>query len=238
MASPAAHRRLTREYVALREATPPFILAKPLETNILEWHYVIIGPPDTPYEGGQYHGKLIFPSEYPYKPPSIWMLTPSGRFQTNARLCLTMSDFHPSLWNPAWSVSTILNGLLSFMATDESTTGSIRSSTFERRLLAIRSQMCNRRSEVFREVWPELCEEELDVGKEKEREKILTLQEQQQQEQEQREGLGGRSGEDGENVGRMAAGTAGFLSGIMKWGMVAVLCGFLLLIRLASGLGS
>ena len=44
--------------------------------NMLEWHFVIKGPIDTPYRGGSYHGKLIFPSEYPYKPPAIMMLTP------------------------------------------------------------------------------------------------------------------------------------------------------------------
>ena len=32
-----------------------------------------------------------------------------------SRLCLSISDFHPDTWNPAWSVSTILTGLLSFM---------------------------------------------------------------------------------------------------------------------------
>lgn len=37
------------------------------------------------------------------------------RFKTNTRLCLSISDFHPDTWNPAWSVSTILTGLLSFM---------------------------------------------------------------------------------------------------------------------------
>lgn len=37
------------------------------------------------------------------------------RFKTHMRLCLSMSDFHPDTWNPAWSVSTILTGLLSFM---------------------------------------------------------------------------------------------------------------------------
>jgi ubiquitin-protein ligase len=28
------------------------ILAQPNENNILEWHYVIVGPKDTVYEGG------------------------------------------------------------------------------------------------------------------------------------------------------------------------------------------
>lgn len=36
------------------------------------------------------------------------MVTPSGRFEPGKRLCLSMSDFHPESWNPAWKVSTIL----------------------------------------------------------------------------------------------------------------------------------
>lgn len=40
--------------------------------------YVLEGQDDTPYEGGYYHGKIIFPPQYPFKPPSILMLTPSG----------------------------------------------------------------------------------------------------------------------------------------------------------------
>ena len=29
------------------------------------------GPPDSSYVGGEYHGVLLFPSEYPFKPPGI-----------------------------------------------------------------------------------------------------------------------------------------------------------------------
>jgi ubiquitin-protein ligase len=29
------------------------------------------GPPDSPFAGGEYHGMLMFPSEYPFKPPGI-----------------------------------------------------------------------------------------------------------------------------------------------------------------------
>lgn len=65
--------------------------------------------------GGVYFGRLVFPSEYPNKPPSIYIITPNGRFTVNKRLCFSMSDYHPELWNPLWSVSSILNGLLSFM---------------------------------------------------------------------------------------------------------------------------
>lgn len=160
MASKAAYKRLTKEYLALQKSPPPFITARPLDSNILEWHYVIRGPPDTPYHNGWYWGKLVFPSDYPFKPPSIRMSTPSGRFQTDTRLCLTMSDFHPSSWNPSWSVATILNGLLSFMVTDETTTGSIKTTDAEKRIYAARSQKFNLSSSKFRDIFPELCHAE------------------------------------------------------------------------------
>ncbi|KAI8332021.1 ubiquitin-conjugating enzyme/RWD-like protein [Chlamydoabsidia padenii] len=150
MATKSAFRRLTKEYMELQKNPPPYIVARPVENNILEWHYVIQGPPDTPYHGGEYYGRLTFPSDYPYKPPSIRMSTPSGRFQPDTRLCLTMSDFHPSLWNPSWSVATILNGLLSFMTTDENTTGSVRTSHAEKRLYALRSHRANLQMAKFR----------------------------------------------------------------------------------------
>ena len=34
------------------------------------------GPPDSPYAGGEYHGVLLFPSEYPFKPPGIKVRAP------------------------------------------------------------------------------------------------------------------------------------------------------------------
>ncbi|KAL3235696.1 E2 ubiquitin-conjugating protein UBC6 [Nakaseomyces bracarensis] len=143
MATRQAQKRLTKEYKMMVENPPPFIVARPNEDNILEWHYVIEGPPDTPYKGGQYHGTLTFPADYPYKPPAIRMITPNGRFKENTRLCLSMSDYHPDTWNPGWSVATILNGLLSFMTGEEHTTGSITTTTQEKHILAKRSMNYN-----------------------------------------------------------------------------------------------
>jgi ubiquitin-conjugating enzyme E2 J2 len=44
-------------------------VALPEPDNILEWHFCIFNLKDCPYEGGFYHGKLIFPEEFPMKPP-------------------------------------------------------------------------------------------------------------------------------------------------------------------------
>lgn len=143
MATRAANKRLTREYQIISQNPPPYIVAHPSESNILEWHYILTGPPATPYENGQYWGTLIFPPDYPFAPPAIRMHTPSGRFQPSTRLCLSISDFHPKSFNPAWEVSTILIGLMSFMTSEEMTTGSVSATDHERRILAARTRWWN-----------------------------------------------------------------------------------------------
>ncbi|KAK4690253.1 ubiquitin-conjugating enzyme E2 J2, partial [Lecanoromycetidae sp. Uapishka_2] len=143
MATRAANKRLTREYATIQANPPPYITAHPSETNILEWHYILTGPPQTPYHNGQYWGTLLFPPTYPFAPPAIRMHTPSGRFQPSTRLCLSISDFHPKSFNPAWEVSTILIGLMSFMTSDEMTTGSLGAGESERKWLAARSRWWN-----------------------------------------------------------------------------------------------
>lgn len=141
MATDICVRRLTKELSALKKEPmiDPIITVSPNESNILEMHYVLEGSHDTPYAGGVYHGKLIFPKEYPLKPPSVMMCTPSGRFQTNRRLCLSMSDFHPESWNPMWSISTILRGLYSFMIESNPTLGSIETSAATKKKYAAAS---------------------------------------------------------------------------------------------------
>ncbi|SCU95172.1 LAME_0F11034g1_1 [Lachancea meyersii CBS 8951] len=162
MATRQAQKRLTKEYKSMVENPPPFIVAQPNEDNILEWHYVISGPPDTPYAGGQYHGTLLFPSDYPFKPPAIRMVTPSGRFKEDTRLCLSMSDYHPDTWNPSWSVSTILTGLLSFMTGNENTTGAITTTPDHKKKMAKRSKEYNTFENArFKAVFPDLVKENL-----------------------------------------------------------------------------
>jgi ubiquitin-conjugating enzyme E2 J2 len=144
-----AIRRLQKELQAIKRNPPDNIVAVPDESNILNWHYCIKGPKDTPYEGGYYHGKLKFPPEYPFAPPSIIMITPNGRFKTDTRLCLSMSDFHPKEWNPLWSVSSILVGLLSFMVESKQTHGSIESPDTIKKQFAVTSLEFNLRSVTF-----------------------------------------------------------------------------------------
>ncbi|KAJ8977923.1 hypothetical protein NQ317_002897 [Molorchus minor] len=151
----SATSRLKQDYLRLKRDPVPYITAEPLPTNILEWHYVVCGPENSPYEGGYYHGKLVFPREFPFKPPSIYMITPNGRFKTNKKLCLSISDFHPDTWNPAWSVSTILTGLLSFMLEISPTLGSMETSDYDKWQFAYQSLEFNLKDKQFCELFPD-----------------------------------------------------------------------------------
>mmetsp|Transcript_4256 Transcript_4256/g.4907 ORF Transcript_4256/g.4907 Transcript_4256/m.4907 type:complete len:246 (+) Transcript_4256:282-1019(+) len=155
----SATARLQKEYKAILKEPVPNIIARPSQSNILDWHYILIGAEGTEYDGGHYHGKVTFPSQYPFKPPAIYMCTPSGRFQCNTRLCLSMSDFHPEAWTPMWSVSTILAGLISFMYDDVKTTGSITTSSGVKKQLARDSIATNLKNPTFCRIFSDKVDE-------------------------------------------------------------------------------
>ncbi|XP_033103879.1 ubiquitin-conjugating enzyme E2 J2-like [Anneissia japonica] len=171
-----ATARLKQDYARIIRDPVPYITAAPLPSNILECHYVVLGPENTPYEGGFYHGKLVFPKEFPFKPPSIYMITPNGRFKCNTRLCLSISDFHPDTWNPTWSVSTILTGLLSFMVETNPTLGSIETSEYTKRQLCAQSGAFNVKNKVFCELFPAISREIKNELKRKEEELAASMQ--------------------------------------------------------------
>ncbi|CAE7876132.1 UBE2J2 [Symbiodinium microadriaticum] len=161
------NRRLLMEYRRILKNPIEYIEARPLDTNILEWHFVITGNQD-PYTGGKYHGILEFPDDFPMKPPSIKMLTPSGRFEINKRICLSMSDFHKESWNPSWTVEKILIGLMSFMYEENSVSiGSILEPKEDRRRYAAASAYFNAQNEIYVQLFqtPDEAEEEDNIRK-------------------------------------------------------------------------
>lgn len=60
----------------------------------------------------------MLPPSYPLRPPSFRFLTPSGRFETNREICLSISGHHEETWQPAWGIRTALVALRTFMETD------------------------------------------------------------------------------------------------------------------------
>ena len=102
MSHRATVKRIMRESKDIQQNPANGIIAHPLD-NVFEWHFTIAGVSETEFEGGRYHGKIVLPSQYPFKPPDLIMLTKSGRFEIGKKICLNFSGFHPEQWRPSWT---------------------------------------------------------------------------------------------------------------------------------------
>ncbi|KAI9671445.1 MAG: hypothetical protein M1831_004354 [Alyxoria varia] len=112
-------KRILREAREISSTPSSDYTAHPLESNLFEWHFTIRGPPPpSPYAGGLYHGRIVLPASYPLKPPSFRFLTPSGRFEPNREICLSISGHHEESWQPAWGIRTALVAIRAFMDSD------------------------------------------------------------------------------------------------------------------------
>lgn len=110
----SAVKRILQEAKELQNDPSHEYSAGPLENDIFEWHATLRGAPDTEFEGGLYHCRILLPAEYPFRPPSIMVLTPNGRFELNKKICISFTNYHEELWQPAWGVRTVIIGLQGF----------------------------------------------------------------------------------------------------------------------------
>ncbi len=210
-----------------------FVRALPNPENILEWHFVIDNLDDDRYRGGVFHGLLVFPPDYPFSPPALSLRTPTGRFQVNTKLCLSITDFHPESWNPMWSVSSILAAVVSFFVENTNTYGAVKTSDSRKRAYAKESLAYNANDPQFRKLFPELMERHRQQLACQEAERSVG-EEQRQQQGADSSGTGGAaaaatvstsgSGQMGDRLGCLMLGVpvaalvAVLAYGAMSWG--------------------
>ena len=94
--------------------------------NFLEWEFIIFGPPDTLYEGGIFPGEIIFPKDYPNKPPSVKfknIIHPN--IYSDGKVCISIlhegSDQYGyekdiERWLPTHGVNTIMISIISMLS--------------------------------------------------------------------------------------------------------------------------
>jgi ubiquitin-conjugating enzyme E2 J1 len=139
--SSASLRRIRADLRELSIDPSDRYVAAPLEHDMLEWHFTIRGADGTDFAGGIYHGRILLPPDYPFKPPHILFLTPTGRFETHTKICLSFSAYHPELWQPAWGIRLILEALIAFLPTPaDGAIGALDWSSAERQKLAVASR--------------------------------------------------------------------------------------------------
>eukprot|EP01016_Furgasonia_blochmanni_P034325 TRINITY_DN3687_c0_g1_i1.p1 TRINITY_DN3687_c0_g1~~TRINITY_DN3687_c0_g1_i1.p1 ORF type:complete len:184 (-),score=40.83 TRINITY_DN3687_c0_g1_i1:207-758(-) len=120
---------------------------------IRDRYYVIYGLKGSPYEDGYYYGRINLPSTYPMSPPSVIMLTPNGRFETNVKLCTSFTSYHPESWNSSWNIQTMLMGLISVMNGREAMLGGIQTSDEDKKKFAAKSLAFNLKQKEFNRIF-------------------------------------------------------------------------------------
>ena len=110
-------RRLHKEVQIMNdfEKSNQGISAAPINNNKLyEWSAILSGPSGTAYSGGTYFLKIIFPSNYPIKPPRITFETPiyHPNISNRGHICL---DLLQDKWSPSLSLDKILLSISSLL---------------------------------------------------------------------------------------------------------------------------
>ena len=74
----------------------------------------IMGPPDSPYQGGVFFLTIHFPTDYPFKPPKVAFTTRiyHPNINSNGSICL---DILRSQWSPALTISKVLLSVCSLL---------------------------------------------------------------------------------------------------------------------------
>ena len=107
-------KRLRKELTELANDPPSNCSAGPIGEDLFHWQATILGPEDTPYEGGVYMLNIHFSAEYPFKPPKINFITKIYHCNINSSggICL---DILKDQWSPALTVSKVLLSISSLL---------------------------------------------------------------------------------------------------------------------------
>jgi ubiquitin-protein ligase len=111
-------RRLTEEFKMIQSECAQGLLdftAAPRSGNLQIWDAVIFGPEGSDWDGATLKAELTFPTDYPNKPPEIYILT-ENMFHPNVnprsgRFCLYM--FYDGQWTPT---NNIISALMTIQA--------------------------------------------------------------------------------------------------------------------------
>ena len=110
-----ALKRLQKELSEIQKDTPANCSAGPNNNDLFNWEATIIGPTETPYEGGMFNLKILFPADYPFKPPKITFETRiyHPNINSNGGICL---DILKDQWSPALSITKVLLSICSLLS--------------------------------------------------------------------------------------------------------------------------
>ncbi|XP_073093339.1 ubiquitin-conjugating enzyme E2 D3 isoform X2 [Manis javanica] len=109
-----ALKRINKELSDLARDPPAQCSAGPVGDDMFHWQATIMGPNDSPYQGGVFFLTIHFPTDYPFKPPKVAFTTRiyHPNINSNGSICL---DILRSQWSPALTISKVLLSICSLL---------------------------------------------------------------------------------------------------------------------------
>lgn len=106
--------RIKKELRALCKDPLPNCMAGPVNDNLTLWEGTLMGPDDSPYEGGVFKLEIRFPDKYPFEAPRVRFLTPifHCNISKNGNICL---DILKKEWSPVLTMDKLLLSILSLL---------------------------------------------------------------------------------------------------------------------------
>eukprot|EP00158_Paraphelidium_tribonemae_P010329 Partr_v1_DN46101_c0_g1_i1_m1796 putative ubiquitin-conjugating enzyme len=109
-----ALKRIQKELLDLSKDPPSNCSAGPIGDDLFTWQATIMGPSDSPYQGGVFFLNIKFPTDYPFKPPKVSFQTKVYHPNVNSSggICL---DILKDQWSPALTISKVLLSICSLL---------------------------------------------------------------------------------------------------------------------------
>ena len=109
-----AMKRIKKEHNDFLKSPPENCSAGPVGDDLFVWQATIMGPADSPFQGGVFSLQIQFPADYPFKPPKITFSTKVYHPNINSQggICL---DILKNAWSPALTISKVLISICSLL---------------------------------------------------------------------------------------------------------------------------
>ena len=107
-------KRINNEFIHFKKDPPENCSAGPVNDDMFHWQAIIMGPSDSPYQGGVFFLNIHFPTDYPFKPPKCVFTTRiyHPNINSNGSICL---DILKDQWSPALTISKVLLSISSLL---------------------------------------------------------------------------------------------------------------------------
>ena len=118
--------RLQKEYKQYLKEPNHYYSICPNPDNFYIWDILLFGPQETLFEGGIFKCQIIFPNDYPNKPPDFKFITniPHPNIYTSGKVCISILrtgvdqfgyEHISERWNPSHNVNSVLISILNVL---------------------------------------------------------------------------------------------------------------------------